>query len=61
MGYLSYLTSGHFIEAVFENWESEFFQMAVYVFFSAFLYRRGSAESNLLPEEQTLMSKPYML
>jgi len=41
----AYLTSGHFVEAVFENWESEFLQMAAYVFFTAFLFQRGSSES----------------
>lgn len=40
-----YLASGDFGEAVFENWESEFLQMAVYVVLTAFLYQRGSAES----------------
>ena len=28
VGYGSYLTTGHFVEATFENWESEFLQMA---------------------------------
>lgn len=40
-----YLGSGDFGEAVFENWESEFLQMAVYVVLTAFLFQRGSAES----------------
>jgi hypothetical protein len=40
-----YLTTGHFIEAVFENWESEFLQMAAYVLFTVFLIQRGSSES----------------
>jgi hypothetical protein len=40
-----YLTSGHFVEAVFENWESEFLQMATYVFLTAFLFQKGSSES----------------
>jgi hypothetical protein len=40
-----YLTSGHFIEATAENWESEFLQMAAYVVFTAILFQRGSAES----------------
>lgn len=44
-GFGEYLTEGHFIEAVFENWESEFLQDAVYVLFTAFLFQRGSAES----------------
>nr|WP_202815939.1 DUF6766 family protein [Terrimicrobium sacchariphilum] len=41
----TYLGSGDFGEAVFENWESEFLQMAVYVVLTAFLFQRGSAES----------------
>jgi membrane protein implicated in regulation of membrane protease activity len=40
-----YITSAQFAESVFENWESEFLQMAVYVVLTAFLYQRGSAES----------------
>lgn len=43
--YSSYLTTGHFAEAVFENWESEFLQMGSYVLLTAFLFQRGSAES----------------
>lgn len=46
-----YATSGHFIEATFENWESEFLQMGLYVVLTAALYQRGSAESNPLPDE----------
>lgn len=40
-----YVTSGHFISALFENWESEFLQMSAYVVLTAFLFQRGSAES----------------
>ena len=43
--YGAYLTSGHFWGTVFENWESEFLQMAAYVVLTAFLFQRGSAES----------------
>src|SRR5215208_6296715 len=45
VGYVQYLGSGDFIEAVFENWESEFLQMGLYVVLTALLYQRGSAES----------------
>lgn len=45
IGYGAYLRSGHFIEATFENWESEFLQMGAYVLLTAFLVQRGSAES----------------
>jgi hypothetical protein len=48
-----YLTSGHFVSATFENWESEFLQMGLYVWLTAFLYQRGSAESRPLDEEPT--------
>ena len=41
-----YLRSSHFAEATAENWESEFLQMAAYVWLTAFLFQRGSAESN---------------
>jgi hypothetical protein len=41
-----YLRSAHFAEATFENWESEFFQMGVFVWLTAFLFQKGSAESN---------------
>jgi hypothetical protein len=40
-----YLVSPEFGEAVFENWESEFLQMGLYVVLTAFLFQRGSAES----------------
>lgn len=41
----SYAKSGHFLSAVFENWESEFLQMSAYVMLTAFLFQRGSSES----------------
>ncbi|GAA1404069.1 DUF6766 family protein [Catellatospora coxensis] len=49
--YWQYLTTGHFAEAVFENWESEFLQMGAYVLLTAYLVQRGSAESKQ-PEEK---------
>jgi hypothetical protein len=45
VAYFDYVTSAAFAESVFENWESEFLQMALYVVLTAFLYQRGSAES----------------
>jgi len=41
----AYIGSSHFWQATSENWESEFLQMGIYVFFASFLYQRGSAES----------------
>jgi hypothetical protein len=40
-----YVRSPAFLEATAENWESEFFQMALYVMLTAVLYQRGSSES----------------
>ncbi len=40
-----YLTTGHFGEAVFENWESEFLQMGMFVILTAFLFQKGASES----------------
>jgi hypothetical protein len=48
----AYLLSGHFVEAVFENWESEFLQMAAFVLFTVWLRQKGSPESNLLEEKE---------
>jgi hypothetical protein len=45
VGLAAYLGSPHFIEATAENWESEFFQMFVYVTLTVFLFQKGSAES----------------
>jgi hypothetical protein len=39
--FFTYLTSGHFISATFENWESEFLQMATYVLPTVFLFQKG--------------------
>jgi Domain of unknown function (DUF6766) len=41
----SYFQTGELLEATFENWESEFLQMALYVWLTSFLFQRGSAES----------------
>jgi uncharacterized protein (DUF486 family) len=43
--YAEYLTSGAFVEATFENWESEFLQMGAYVLLTAWLIQKGSPES----------------
>src|SRR3712207_7584621 len=45
---LSYLGSGDFIEATFENWESEFLQMGMYVVLTAFLVQKGDRKSTRL-------------
>jgi hypothetical protein len=40
-----YATSGAFWEALTENWESEYLQMAAYVVLTVFLVQKGSSES----------------
>ena len=45
-----YLSSAHFGEATFENWESEFLQMGMYVLLTVKLVQRGSAESRPVDE-----------
>lgn len=45
VGLATYLQGGTFLSALFENWESEFLQMATYVVLTAMLFQRGSAES----------------
>ena len=40
-----YLGTGAFLEATFENWESEFLQMGMYVILTVFLFQKGSSES----------------
>jgi hypothetical protein len=52
LGYLAYLVSGHFIESVFENWESEFLQMAAFVLLTIKLRQKGSSESKPFPGEE---------
>jgi hypothetical protein len=53
-----YLTSGHFLQATFENWESEFFQMALFVIFTMFLYQKGSSESKDPEKEEEVDKEP---
>ncbi|MDQ0000677.1 DUF6766 family protein [Pseudarthrobacter sulfonivorans] len=45
MTVLQYLGTGAFAEATFENWESEFLQMGMYVVLTAYLFQKGSSES----------------
>jgi len=53
MGLRDYLLTGHFSSATFENWESEFLQMGMYVLLTVRLRQKGSAESRPLnPAEE---------
>ncbi len=40
-----YVGTSHFWQAVAENWESEFLQMAAFVWLTGFLFQKGSPES----------------
>lgn len=51
VSFAGYLGSGHFISALFENWESEFLQMGCYVLLTVFLRQKGSPESKPLEGE----------
>lgn len=46
--YSQYLRSGNFVEAVFENWESEFLQMGALVLFTIWLHQKGAPDSKKL-------------
>jgi len=58
IGLSSYLGSGHFIEAVFENWESEFLQMAAFVVLTVHLRQKGSPESKPVEGSQPVDAEP---
>ncbi len=45
LGFGAYVRTGAFFEAVSENWESEFLQMAIFVILTKFLLEKGSSES----------------
>lgn len=52
LSFFGYLASGAFVSATFENWESEFLQMGMYVLLTVKLHQRGSAESRPLDPSQ---------
>jgi hypothetical protein len=54
----SYLHTGDFVEATFENWESEFLQMGMYVVLTAYLFQRGSSESKPLEGDSPQDANP---
>ncbi|MBO9659864.1 MAG: hypothetical protein J7527_13675 [Chitinophagaceae bacterium] len=53
-----YSTSGHFIQSTFENWESEFLQMALFVLMTISLRQKGSSESKKLEGEESVDKEP---
>jgi hypothetical protein len=58
IGLTAYLTSGHFLQATFENWESEFLQMALFLLLSMFLYQKGSSESKDPDKKEDVDKEP---
>lgn len=55
---LSYFSTGHFIESTFENWESEFLQMALLVVLTIFLQQKGSSESKDFDKDEEVDRAP---
>jgi hypothetical protein len=58
LGYGAYLGTGHFLEAVAENWESEFLQMAAYILLTIGLRQKGAPESKKLDREEPVDAGP---
>jgi hypothetical protein len=54
----SYMSSGHFIQATFENWESEFLQMALFVILTISLRQKGSSESKKCEGKEEVDREP---
>ncbi len=55
---IEYLTSGHFLQSTFENWESEFFQMGLFVMLTIFLRQKGSSESKKCEGKEEVDREP---
>jgi len=51
---IAYLQGGQFLSSVFENWESEFLQMGLFVLLTVWLRQQGCSESRPLdPAQET--------
>ena len=55
---LQYSSSGHFIQSTFENWESEFLQMALFVILTVSLRQKGSSESKKCEGKEEVDREP---
>ncbi|HEY8511847.1 MAG TPA: DUF6766 family protein [Cyclobacteriaceae bacterium] len=53
-----YLKSGHFLQSTFENWESEFLQMAAFIILTISLRQIGSSESKQIDKEMPVDREP---
>jgi len=58
IGLVAYLGSGHFLEALFENWESEFLQMTGFVLLTIKFRQKGSSESKSLDGDDETDADP---
>jgi hypothetical protein len=58
VGTAEYLRSGHFVEVTFENWESEFLQIAAFVLLTVKLRQKGSPESKGLTGDEEVDEDP---
>jgi hypothetical protein len=55
---LAYVRTGHFVEALAENWESEFLQMAAYILLTVGLRQKGAPESKKVGAEEPVDADP---
>src|SRR3954452_24578570 len=53
-----YITSGHFISSTFENWVSEFLQMALFVLLTRTFRQKASFESKKLEGKEEVDREP---
>jgi hypothetical protein len=51
IGFGRYLTSSSFVQAVTENWQSEYLQFTLFILFTVWFIQKGSPESKQLGEE----------
>ncbi|KGQ18486.1 Membrane protein [Lysobacter dokdonensis DS-58] len=51
LSFAQYLVSGHALSSTFENWESEFLQMGMFVLLTVVLRQKGSSESRPMRAE----------
>lgn len=58
LSFFQYLGNPHFIQSTFENWESEFLQMCLYVLLTVKLRQMGSSESKDLEKPEAVDREP---
>lgn len=54
----AYISTGHFLQATFENWESEFLQMALFIVLTISLRQKGSSESKKCEGDEEVDREP---